>query len=60
MIVAGRKPENVTQVHWDDMRQEIIDAATKTPPKIVSEQMRTFAPGKRMESISFVFLNQSI
>jgi len=28
--------------------------------KIVSEQMRTFAPGKRMESISFVLLNQSI
>ena len=48
MIVASRKPENVTQVHWDDMRQEIIDAATKTPPKIVSEQMRTFALRKQL------------
>lgn len=32
LIVAGRKPENVTQANWDDIRQEIIDAAATEKP----------------------------
>ena len=32
LIVARRKPENVTQANWDDIRQEIIDAAATEKP----------------------------